>query len=429
MAHADRPIPYEEGWISGAGSLQIPFNSWDNFNLGITGDSAEIRCGWCKRRGEFIYNLEQYDERFSPRNWKQLRAYEPSTILCNECYNRGCPPHIKYLNHIGRDSFAVIGGNLEMVAEFAFQIYAKYSREQLAQMRADPTYNEDFPPSKRRSATEMGRRRLYGLETVGQSIDLIYNWLTATCPTCDDDRPDDGCNHRKPSMLIMGERGVTVSFDDDSPNLRQIGMSHFCLHTGLRSLKERVLDLFNNRGPDLYFELDMNSAWQAAGYADPEEPGAQQSMHLRNSQRHRFPRRDIYVIEPGIDNRFVHILTEFYARNSVMDTPPLEPCKNCGRPTNMSGYNNRPLACAVCNRNLMCMGCANDGADNGRDVLNPQCYPCKFSYRGYYTRGSHELALSLEHDISRIRDCHNARRMREFYNATPGTAMAAILEN
>jgi hypothetical protein len=408
---------------------QIPFNSWDNFSLGTMGDSAEIRCGWCKRRGEFIYNLGQYDERFHPRNWKQLTAYEPSTIICNPCYNRGSPPHAKYLRHCrpephgGHNCFTEIGVNVERVAEFLDSVYTKYSPEQLARLRIDPTYNEDFPPSKRRSAEEMGRRRLYGLETVGQSIDIIYNCLTTTCPICDDDRPDEGCNHRKPPMLILGERGLTVSFEDSSPNLRQAGMSPFCLHTGIRSLKERVLDIYYGRGPDLFFELDMNSAWQAAGYADPEEPNAQRFMDLRYAQRQRFPRRDIYFIEPGIDNRFVHILSEFYAQHSILETPPLEPCQNCGRPINMRDYNNRTMICVVCNRNLMCMACANDG----KDPLHAECYPCKFNYRGYYTRGSHELALSMEHDVVRSTNFHNERRTRDFYNAmsTLGTDRAS----
>ena len=91
----------------------------------------------------------------------------------------------------------------------------------------------------------------------------------------------------------------------------------------------------------------------------------------------------------------------------------------------MRDYNNRTMICVVCNRNLMCMGCANDG----KDPLYAECYSCKFSFRSYYTRGSHELALSIEHDVSRVTNFHNARRMREFYNATPGTAMEAILEN
>ena len=393
------------------------------------GDSAEVRCGWCKKRGRFIYNLDQYDDQLPYKNWKQLTHYEPSTIICNGCYDRGCSPYVNYLNIIGRNSFGIVGGNLELVAEFAFKVHAQYSREKLAKMTTDPSYNLSFPPSKRRSATEMGRRRPYGLEHVGQSIDIIYNWLMTTCPICDLDRPNNGCNHRKPSLLILGERGITVSFDDQSPNIRQVGLPHYCLHTGLRSLKERVLDLHNNKGPNLRFELDANSAWRAAGYADTEEPGALQFIRLRNAQRNRFPRRDIDFIEPAIDSRFVRILTEFYENNSVMDSPPLEPCINCGRPINMIGYNNRPLACTVCNKNLMCMGCANDGADEERDVLSPQCYPCKFNYSGPHTRGSYELAMSLENDIIRVRNYHNARRMREAANATQGTAMEIMSDD
>jgi hypothetical protein len=193
-----------------------------------------------------------------------------------------------------------------------------------------------------------------------------------------------------------------VSFDDSSPNLRQVGMFHYCLQTGLRSLAERIDDIFNERVENLYFELDMNSAWQAAGYVDPEEPAAQQFMDRRHAARHRFPRRDIYFIEPGLDNRFVHVLSEFYARNSILDAPPFEQCPNCGRPVNMVNNNNRRLTCVICNRNLMCMGCANDG----EDPLRAECYPCQFSFRAHNSRDTQELAHSLEHDILRMREFH-----------------------
>jgi hypothetical protein len=387
-----------------------PVGAWDSFTLGSTGESAQVQCAWCKRIGEFYFNHEQYDDRFPPFNWKQMRSYEPSTIVCNTCYDRGCPPHVKYLRWLeskaeGHRWFAGLGDQIELVAEFAYGQYAKYSPEQLAKMKADPRFNEDFPPGRKQSAMEMGRRILYGSDTIGESLNYVFNWLTQTCPICDGDRPFLRCNHRKPSMEIRGDRGVTLSFDDSSPNLRQVGMFHYCLHTGLRSIAERIDDIFNERVENLYFELDMNSAWQAAGFVDPEEQAAQEFMDRRHAARHRFPRRDIYFIEPGLDSRiqeFQQILSNFYAMNSILDTPPFEQCTNCGRPVNMVNAVNRRLTCSLCNRNTMCMGCANDG----RYAFRPECYPCQFSYQGFRSSSSWERSQSLEHDILRMRQFH-----------------------
>ena len=172
-----------------------------------------------------------------------------------------------------------------------------------------------------------------------------------------------------------------------SPNLRQLGLIANRLHTGLRSITERAHDVYHDKVENMFLELDMNSAWQAAGY-NSDDSETEDFLNRRHEAKCRFPYRDIYCLfEEKNDIEEVTVwrmLPEDRARNK---------CPNCGRhcggrvygdqnPALQSRYGNHQMMCRRCS-GTVCMGCANDG----QDPMQPICYPCQFSWQStWYAR-------------------------------------------
>ena len=146
----------------------------------------------------------------------------------------------------------------------------------------------------------------------------------------------------------------------------------------------------------MYLELDMNSAWQAAGHLDPNEPETEQFMERRHKAQQQFPCHDIYYREPengtdemaitlvhtrtGGDLTFINTSQTYEhtrgadARQEYMRRFP-SLCTNCGRPCSNVRQGNYRMTCHRCNSNDMCVNCARGGRQG------PVCYPCEFRYR------------------------------------------------
>jgi hypothetical protein len=360
--------------------------------------SAEIQCSWCKRMGKFYFNLNEQDTlHFS--NWRQTRSVDPEAIICDTCETRKSPPHAEYLTKLNkkhRKLFGATGMPVDKIAEFANKCYAQNSPERLAEAQRDPSFNNDFPPRRVQSAAEMERRENYGNKSISDCINFIYNWIVMHCPICDNDDELLWCTHKRPSLQVRGTRGVTISFNHISPGLRAIGLWKQCLHTGLRSMMEAAHDHWTKKGENMYLELDGNSAWQAAGYLDPNEPETEEFIHRRQEAQQRVPCRDIYYREPesatdemavkllrtsfGRDLTFIDVSHKYVHRRDadsrqeyMMRFQSL--CPNCGKPCSNVRQGNYLVTCQECNSNDMCINCT------GRGQKRAVCYPCEFRYR------------------------------------------------
>jgi hypothetical protein len=81
-------------------------------------------------------------------------------------------------------------------------------------------------------------------------------------------------------------------------------------------MMEAAHDHWTKKGENMYLELDGNSAWQAAGYLDPNEPETEEFMHRRQEAQQRVPCRDIYYREPesATDEMAVKLLRTSFGR-------------------------------------------------------------------------------------------------------------------
>ena len=247
------------------------------------------------------------------------------------------------------------------------------------------------------------RRTDYRDMTIGESLNYVHNWLYRTCPICEEDRPGSQftwCSHHRPAMQLRGERGITISFDKISPSLRTLGLTANRLHSGLRSVAEKAHDIDTNRVQNMFLELDMDSAWQEAGFTNAEDSEAEDFLNRRHEVRRRFPSRDIYcAFEGDRESRAIEELNERLALGMLPGDQARNKCPNCGRfcggriygihnPSH-SLHGNHQMMCRRCSQTV-CMGCANDG----EDPMQPICYPCQFRWQSTWVAGRSSPNLS-----------------------------------
>ena len=381
---------------------------------------AQMQCAWCMKIGNYYFNHGCTDDTQEYFNWKVTMCKEPGTIICNICYKRREPPHVerylKLLDKTSKTSFDKLGDLIINVAEFAYLEYASWGPKQVAQALTNPCKNDEFPAGRRQPVREMMRREKYPDMTLGESLDYVHNWLRRTCPICENKlnvrlTSTSGplfdhrtwCNHHRPAMQLQGERGITLSFDRISPSLQRLGMQSHQIHSGLRSITERIHDINESGAENLFLELDMDGAWQKAGYAAPYGDEAEAFMHRRHQMRRLFPGRDIHCVHEGdTEERTMEELDHRLSLGWSPATTWKHACNNCGRACFQNPrvygmhngsftvttrvmedlYGNRQLTCRDCS-GIMCMGCANDFEEPTQAV----CFGCLLKWQRDWVAG------------------------------------------
>ena len=346
---------------------------------------APVQCSWCQAWGRFHFNAALNLEGNPFSNWIQTQMVDPTGIVCDICNARRAPPHSQYLQKVTKWKLDEI--LISHVAEYAYGVYARNSPTVLAENRGLVARLPGYHIASARPTTFMRaladfwyphtpETEIAARMSISDNIMYLRNWLDTVCPICDS--WNTTCRHPRPRFQIGGIRGITVSFDTTSPGLQALGMSKYCLHSGLRPITEAIIRLEAGEHENLFLELDHVEALSAAEISDTEG-GAEGSeadrlVETRMMVRARFPRRDPSIRETDCPYTFMAIAGAQVGVEPT-DGPLLQRlCPNCGRPT---GYGNRQMVCSRCRRTGMCYGCANDGAF----ADDPICYPCQFGFQ------------------------------------------------
>jgi len=138
-------------------------------------EKAQMQCMWCKKVGNYYYNHPNTDDT-QEYNWKVTTMKEPGTIICNDCHKRESPPHVQYLRDLDKKGFSVLGEQLTIVAEFAYDVYARFSPQRILENQISTLTNDEFPAGQKIGFREQIRRTDYRDMTVGGTMNYIHEW-------------------------------------------------------------------------------------------------------------------------------------------------------------------------------------------------------------------------------------------------------------
>ena len=332
--------------------------------------STVVKCQWCKKRSKFYFDKAGGGTEHKFQRWAQSQVPNKQQMICDNCDEKGKPPHGKFLSSICSEK----DKPLRIINETLWEIIVTYVFPEcyLAEIRLIAQHeltmdrrvhmNDWTPTFDQHPASYILDPRMYvGLD----------------CPYCRNGPPTRGrlCRHIKnlrkrhyqSYMLIKAVKDIHIYGPIYLPGqARALGLTR-------REVEETIQDyersVYPPRQPNVILDWRENDSSDDSEDSEELAIPRNRGRHLRN--------RHIRYKPPGAESR-------------------LPMCWNCNEVICMG---NLPARCARCRINTMCESCGINTHDAQTWAGEPELYPACQSCRRKHRRGAAQTRETWERSV------------------------------